>query len=261
MVVLGEGDIQVLLLADLHADDLVLKAGDKLAGADLQVKVVALAAVEGHAVHEALEVDVGHVALLNLALHADHAAVAVRHLLQAGVDIGSQDLHLRLGGLDPLVLAQGHLGVHGHGGLEGEALLAHLQQLHLGIAHHLQLLLLDGGAVGVGQGGVDGLLVEDGLAVHALDHLAGRLAGTEAGHADAAALLSVSLLNGSLKIGGAHLHSQRDHALFQCFTAFHTHFIYPPFTVGLTQSASIVLYHSKLKNSSAILLNLQFFSG
>ena len=44
----------VLLLADAHAGDLILKAGNELAGADLQVEAVALAAVEGHAVQEAL---------------------------------------------------------------------------------------------------------------------------------------------------------------------------------------------------------------
>mgnify|MGYP007003604533 CR=1 FL=1 len=45
---------------------LILKAGDKAAGADLQIEVFALAAVESHAVVEALEVDGGGVALFGV---------------------------------------------------------------------------------------------------------------------------------------------------------------------------------------------------
>ena len=60
----------ILLLAGLHADDLILKAGDKAAGAELEVEVLTLAALEGNAVVEALKVDVGGVALLGGALDA-----------------------------------------------------------------------------------------------------------------------------------------------------------------------------------------------
>ena len=115
-------------------------------------------------------------------------------------------------GLQALVLAQGHLREHSYGSLEGEALLAHVQKLHLGIAHHLQLLLLHGLLVGVGQGDVHRLLIEHLGAEHGLDHLPGGLAGAEAGDADLAALLFIGLLNSGLKIGCAHLHGQRDHA-------------------------------------------------
>ena len=58
-------------------------------------------------------------------------------------------------------------------------------------------------------------------------------AGAEARHPDAPALLPVGLLNGSLELPGAYLHGESDHALFQFFTAFHTHFIFPPFTVAV----------------------------
>ena len=52
-VVLGEGDVDVLLLTGLHADDLILKAGNEAARADLQLVVLALAALEGNAVVKA----------------------------------------------------------------------------------------------------------------------------------------------------------------------------------------------------------------
>ena len=80
-VVLGEGDVNVLLLAHLHAHELILKTGHEAAGANLQVKILALAAIEGHAVVKALKVDVGGIALLYSALHAHQAAVALGHFL------------------------------------------------------------------------------------------------------------------------------------------------------------------------------------
>ena len=55
VVIFGEGDVDVELIADVVADDLLLKAGDELAGADGQAEVLALAAVKRHAVQEAFE--------------------------------------------------------------------------------------------------------------------------------------------------------------------------------------------------------------
>ncbi len=56
-VLLGEGHVDFSVLAGLHADELILEAGDEHAGADLEGVVLGLAAVEGHSVDEALEVD------------------------------------------------------------------------------------------------------------------------------------------------------------------------------------------------------------
>ena len=225
-VVLGESDVDVLLLTGLHADDLILEAGDKAAGAELEVEVLTLAALEGNAVVEALKVDVGGVALLGGAIDAHETAVAVGHLLQAGVDVRGHDLDLGLGGLKALVLAELDLGIDGDGALEHDALLAAGIQLHLGIADDLQLLLLHGALVGVGQNDIHGLLIEHLGAVHALDHLAGSLAGAEAGHVDLAAHLEICLVQGGLKILGADLDGQQDLAVFQFFTGFDTHFVF-----------------------------------
>ena len=223
-VVLGEGNVDILLLAGLHADQLVLETGDKAAGADLQIEVFALAAVESHAVVEALEVDGGGVALLHGAVHGDQTAVAVRHLFQPSVHIGSSHLDLRLRRLQALVLAQLHLRVYGHGALEHHTVLGAALQLHLGIADDLQLLLLHGGLIGVGQQDVHCFFIEDLCAVHALDHLAGSLAGAEAGNADLGPLLQVRLVDGGLKGGGICFDGQCDLALVQFFTGFYTHF-------------------------------------
>ena len=232
-VVLGEGDVDILLLAGLHADQLVLEAGDKAAGADLQIKVLTLAAIECLAIIKALKIDIRGVALLHGAVHGDQTAVAVRHLFQPSVHIGSSHLDLRLRRLQALVLAQLHLGIHGHGALEYHAVLGAGLQLHLGITHHFQLLLLHGRLVGVGQDDIDSLLVEDLSAVHLLDDLAGGLADTEAGYVDLTAHLQIRLIDGGLELLGARLDGQSNSAFLQFLTAFHSHLFIPPFRIGL----------------------------
>ena len=87
LVLLGELDVDVELLAGLVADDLLLKAGDEGAGAQHQRVVLGLAALESDAVHEALEVDVNGVAVLGSTLTGQQTAVAVLHALDLGVNI------------------------------------------------------------------------------------------------------------------------------------------------------------------------------
>ena len=130
MIVLGEGDVDVLLLAGLHADDLILKAGHKAAGAQLQIVVLALAAIERLAIQEAFEIDDGGIAALGRAVHAHQTGVAVSQGLEALVHVSGQNLDLGLLSLQTLVLAQSDLGIHRGGSLEGEAVLGDF-------AHHL----------------------------------------------------------------------------------------------------------------------------
>ena len=61
-VVVGEGDGHVEVVADIAADDLVLKAGDKGAAAQGQVVALGGAAGKDHPVHRAAVVDVGDIA-------------------------------------------------------------------------------------------------------------------------------------------------------------------------------------------------------
>ena len=105
MVVLRESDVDVLLVACLHAGDLLLKAGNKAVGPQLQAVVLPLAAVKRLSLQESLEVDDGGVALLGLPLHGHQAGVPVAELLEALVHVGGADLYLFLLGGQALVLA------------------------------------------------------------------------------------------------------------------------------------------------------------
>ena len=224
-VVLGEGDVDVLLLTGLHADDLILKAGNEAARADLQLVVLALAALEGNAVVKALEVDDGGIALLDLAVDGNEAGLTLGHLVQALLDVVRRDLDLFLHGAHALVLAQLDLGIDRDGCLEGKAVLADLivHDLDLGIADHIEAAGADGLRICIGKRSVHSVAVEHALAVELFDHFAGRLAGTEAGHADLIAHLEIRLLNGGFKLLGSHFDGDGNLALFELFNRLDIH--------------------------------------
>ena len=105
--------------------------------------------------------------------------------------------------------------------------LGHLAlDLHRGIAHHLELLLLHGSLIGLGERDIDCLFEKHLCAVHPLDDLPGGLARAEARHVDLLAHLLICLFDGSLKLRCTDLDGQNDLALFDLFAAFHTHLVY-----------------------------------
>ena len=88
LVLLGELDVDVELLAGSVANDLLLEAGDEGTAAQHQRVVLSLAAVESNAIDKALEVDIHSVTVLGSALTGQQTAVAVLHALDLGVNIG-----------------------------------------------------------------------------------------------------------------------------------------------------------------------------
>ena len=65
LIFLGELDVDGELVASVVTDDLLLKAGDEVAGTELEVIFLSLAALKSLAVAEALEVDDDGVAVLS----------------------------------------------------------------------------------------------------------------------------------------------------------------------------------------------------
>ena len=200
VVILGEGDVDVLLLAGGHAHHLLLKAGDELAGAQLQVKVLALAALEGHAIVEALEVDVGGVAHLSGPVNGLSGGNVLSHPIQLGLNLLVGDGSLGLLYLKALVLAQGDLRIDLGGQGQGDG--AVVLDLHIGqagTADGLEALLLGNGKViNLGENLLQAVFVENVSAVQSLDHLPGSLALPEAGNQNLLAGLQISLVDAGL---------------------------------------------------------------
>ncbi len=119
LVVLGEGDLDLALVAGAGAGELLLEALDQLAAAELEQVVAGLAALEGLAVEQALEVDQQHVAVGGGALDRLELGEAVADPLDLAVDDLVGRLGLGLADLEALVLAQ--LGLRPHADLELEA--------------------------------------------------------------------------------------------------------------------------------------------
>ena len=208
VIVLGEGNVDVLLLAGGHADHLLLKARNKLAGAQLQVKIVALAALKGHAVVKALEVDVGGVSHLGSPLHGLSGSHILGHPVQLGLNLSVRNGNLSLLHFQALVLAQGDLGIDLGGQGQGhDVVLADLHISQAGTADGLEALLLGNGKIiDLGEDLIQAVLVEHVGAVHSLDHLPGSLALAEAGDLDVLAGLHVSLVDTGLHQFLVNLH-------------------------------------------------------
>ena len=201
VVVLGERNLDGLLVAGLRADELILEAGDERAGAEVEVVLLRLAALKRLAVDKALEVDGDGVAVLRFALDGLDAGVALGHTVQLGVDVGLTDGHGLLRDLDALVFAEGDLRIERGG--NGQGNIALFRGVHIDNrrrADGLQALLGDGLLIDLRENFVDGIFIEHRGAVHALDHLARGLALAEAGDHDVLAALGIRLVQGHFKL-------------------------------------------------------------
>ena len=224
-VSLGEGHFNVAVLAGLDADKRVFKSGDELAGAKLQVVLLALAALERLAVDKAFKVQHNGVAELRGALNGLDAGGSLRHTLQLCLHIGFQDLHFGLGGLNALVGAELNFGIQR--GLDRQGQRAVFRNFHIrdrGSADRLELLLGHSGVVDLREQDVDRFFIENALAVHALDDLARRVTLAEAGHHDLLFLLQVRTVDGRLKLLLVDHHNDLCVAVF-LFNALNVHYV------------------------------------
>ena len=232
VILLGEGDVQIALLADGHAHHLLLEAGDEVARADHQRLMLGGAAGKRHAIHRAGVVQLSLVAVFQRAVGHVHAAGhALALLLDAGVHLVGGHLVHAAGHFHALVLTQLDVGEYKH--LAGESkVLAGLHLLHvqLGTAHGLEVIVLDGAHVRIGEENFQRILIENAGAVHPLNQLARSLALAEARHADLTAHFQVGLLDGLFKIGGGRLERYLDfvagqffHRMFHAFSSWGMH--------------------------------------
>ena len=130
------------------------------------------------------------------------AALRLAGGVELALDLFIRDLDRELDRLKALVLAERDLGVQGDG--EGEAdraCVGDLDILNGRGADDVQRGLLQAELIGLGSQLVHRVLIEDLMAVHALDHGAGRLALAEAGDAYRRSALAVGVVDGLLKLG------------------------------------------------------------
>ena len=212
-VLLGEGHMDLPLLLRADPRHLLLEAVDEHAAAQQQGIVLGLAAVEGHAVHGAVEVQghlVAHGGPVPLLLHQ----VGLEPLAFGLVHIVVGQLRLGHGGGQALVLAQLYLRIQLRQGGEGEALRPDVHDAQLRRPGHQDLLLAEGLHQGPGEGLVHRLLIEHVRGVGLLQGLAGGLAGGAAVHGVQVPVGLIGVVQGLLPLLPLHPDGQLHPVVF-----------------------------------------------
>ena len=224
VVLLREGNNYVLLVAGLAADQLILEARDECAGAQSQLVMLSLAALERNAVYEALEVDVNGIVLLSLALYGLGAGVALSHAVQLCLNVSLQNLNGLLLNLDALVLAELNFRLNRYLGDDGQAaLFCRVAQINVCTADRLDAGLLNSHFHSVRVNDIESLFKEHAFAVQLLDHLARCLALAEARNGDVLAGLLECLVLSCFKLSLGDLDSQSNDAVLLLFSVFQFH--------------------------------------
>ena len=177
--VVREREVHLLLVADLHADERLTKAGDAEILPRLDVRV-ARERRQGLAWHGRVDVDGENVSGPRLAVHRPELRVGVAHRGDRALDVfvgGRSGLDFRAMGQ---VIAELDVGTHDHrrGVPEGLAFLE-LRQLRIRSIDRLDALRLDDLPIGLVHQVVRGVLPKMLLAVRTLVHSARRLARTK----------------------------------------------------------------------------------
>ena len=223
----GEGNIHVELFASGVAHDLILKAGDEAAAAQSQAVVLSLAALESHAIDEALEVDISDVAVLSSALTGQLTGIALLHTLQLSFNSLVRNSMDSLFNCQTIVAA--NLDFRLDSDLDGQGdtvgLISRVNS-DLRTADRLNASFLDSSLESLGEQLIDGIIGKDISAVHLLDQSAGSLALTEAGNSVLLAFLLENIGNSLLESLCVDGELQFCHALLELFTLDEIHLFF-----------------------------------
>ena len=195
MVLGGELYVYVKLVADIVSDDLILKSGNKLTGAENKVAALSLAAFKRLVADKAFVVDIYCVAVLSGAiLNVDHSRVALAYSVDLGFNFVVGDFLNGLFELDALVVLDLNIGFYINLRYENNAAcVVNGLYIKLGTADSVNAGLFQSVGVSVGDKIVDRVFVKYALAVHLFDDGAGSLAASEAGNCNVLRLLFIDL--------------------------------------------------------------------
>ena len=127
--------------------------------------------------------------------------------------------------MDALVLADGDLRIHADGIGDRDGLV--IRDVHIvdgGISHRLQAAFVVCECNDSGKHILQSVFIENALAVHIFNDLAGSLALPETGDGDLAPVPAVYLLDGGIKFLRGDFHDKTAGALFLFFAALNVHF-------------------------------------
>ena len=230
VILLGEGDIYVKLVVDGMSDDLILKTGDEIAGAQLELIAFGLAALKSDIVDKAFKIKDDLVAVLTgTVIDVDEAAVLLEKLVQLSVDVLVGNCGGGLVQNDALIIVELDFGLDGDDSRELQTVLADSSDIQIDLVVDIfKTALVDSGLQSNRIEIVDSVFIEELFAVELLDNAAGSLALTETGNGKLMSVLAICFGTGLGEILGAHF----DLKLLAVYTgigaADKTHGCYPP---------------------------------
>ena len=210
MVIFRECDRNVELFPDSVAHNLVFKAGNKLAGAQSELIVLRLAAVELLAVQIAVKIDGDNISVSGgPILHVNHAGIALAHPLDLLIDVSLGYHHRLFKHFNALVAFNRSFRLGNHIQLAQKALFfANFINFKLADADYLQTGLFHGlhhhGAVQV----VNGSFIKNFFPIILLNKCAGSMALAETGDIHLLALTLVNSIDRFVKLFGADFQLQ-----------------------------------------------------
>ena len=227
LIVLREGNDNILALARGQTDDLLLKAGDECTGAERQLILLRLAAVKRLAVYEAFKIKHDRVAQFCGTLHRLNRCDVLCLAVQLCLDLLLRNGSFCLGDFQTLVLAKLYLGIQRGLDHDGNGVCRHIHVGNARLTDCLDALIQNGLFINLREDFLNAVLVEDLGAVHFFNHLSRCLTLTEAGNADRLADLTICLVDAALQQAALKLDGNLGVVIF-FFNALYIHDTFPP---------------------------------
>ena len=232
LIIFGEGNVDVLFLADRHTHDLIFKPGNELTAAERKIEALRFAAVELHAVHRAHEIDICDIAVLRRSVRNRHlACVSIEQSIELRLDLLVLNSIRVLLDFHTLIRGNFYLRIYGNDRRKHDLLVLELIHGNLGLADEGILFgfLFDRLIVALGKKDIQAVLVKYALAVNVLDNVLGRLALTEAVHREFISRFHVRLRERVLPFLTVELEGDLDGAFFRRFGSVFHNYLSPAF--------------------------------
>ena len=185
MILGGECNAYVELVADVLANDLLLKAGDKLTGAKEKGLLFSCAAVKENTVNRTGIVDDNVVAIVSCSIcDLELAGVSLTNHLDLSVNLFVGCLFNFLGNLKTYIVVNCDVRLYENLCRHNETVIVNRNDIELGVAYDIKLGFLNSCTESLGKHLVDSILIEYALAVHSFNYGLGSLTLSKAGYCD-----------------------------------------------------------------------------
>ena len=181
----GEGNVYIELVANVLAHNLLLKAGNELTGAKEKGLLLSCAAVKKNAVNRTGIVDDNVVAALSSSVcDFDLAGVSLTNHVDLVLDLVVGNLCNVLLNLDANVVSNGDVRLYENLCRHNKTIVINGNDVKLGVAYNVKLGFFNSCAESLGENLVDSILIEYALTVHSFNYGLGSLTLSEAGYCD-----------------------------------------------------------------------------